>query len=136
MAVTKEKEKALKNLMKKLGIEEKDLVEKFIIGSGKGGQKMNKTASCVYLKHLPSKLEVKCQKNRSQALNRYMAREELCKQIAEKIHGEHTKRLAQREKLRRQKQRRTRRQKAKILEDKKQHSEIKKARKKPQFDQD
>ena len=136
MAVTKEKQKALKTLMKKLGIEEKDLVEKFIIGSGKGGQKINKTASCVYLKHLPSKLEVKCQKNRSQTLNRYMAREELCKQVAEKIHGEKTKRLAEREKLRRQKQRRTRRQKAKILEDKKKHSEIKKARKKHQLDQD
>lgn len=136
MSISKEKEKALIMLMEKLGVKEEDLIEKFIIGSGKGGQKINKTASCVYLKHIPSKIEVKCQINRSQALNRYMARQEICKQIAEKIHGEKTKRAKKLDKIRRQKQRRSRRLKAKILEDKKKHSEIKKTRKKPQVDQD
>ena len=136
MSISKEKEKALIILMKRLGINEADLIEKFITGSGKGGQKINKTASCVYLKHIPSKIEVKCQANRSQALNRYLARQELCKQIAEKIHGEKTKKAEQINKIRRQKQRRSRRLKTKILEDKKKHSKIKQERKKPEIDLD
>jgi len=67
--------------MKQLGIDEDDLIEKFILGSGKGGQKVNKTSSCVYLKHLPTGIEVKCQQGRSRELNRYVARYELCEKF-------------------------------------------------------
>jgi protein subunit release factor B len=67
------KEEALKAKMDSLGIKESDLEEKFIRSSGKGGQKVNKTSSCVYIKHRPTGIEVKCQKERSQALNRFLA---------------------------------------------------------------
>jgi protein subunit release factor B len=92
MSITKEKWKALREQMEKLSIQEEDLREKFILGSGSGGQKLNKTSSCVYLKHLPSNIEVKCQQERSREVNRFLARQELCNQVAEKIYQEETKR--------------------------------------------
>ena len=52
--VSKEKQDALREKMESLGIYEKDIVEKFIRSSGKGGQKVNKTSTCVYLKHIPT----------------------------------------------------------------------------------
>lgn len=116
--------------MKKLGIDEDDLIEKFILGSGKGGQKVNKTASCVYLKHLPTNIEVKCQQDRSREMNRFFARRELCDKIAHQIHKEKTAKQREQEKIRQQKKRRSRRLKQKILDDKKKHSEIKKMREK------
>jgi len=108
-----------------LGIGDEDLVEKFVLGSGPGGQKINKTASCVYLKHVPSGLEVKNQESRSRAVNRYHARRELCERMAEKILGEKTARRQAAEKIRRQKRRRSRRAKQKMLDDKHKHSEKK-----------
>lgn len=130
MPISSEKQKALLKRMNELGIEEKDLIEKFILGSGKGGQKVNKTASCVYLKHLPTGIEVKCQQERSQELNRYIARRELCEKIAFQIHKEKTKKQREMEKIRQQKKRRSRRLKQKILKDKKKHAEVKKMRSK------
>jgi len=76
--VNPEKQAALEERMAKLGITEDSLVEKFVLGSGSGGQKINKTSSCVYLKHLPSGIEVKCQANRSREMNRFQARKEIC----------------------------------------------------------
>ncbi len=130
MPVSYEKKRTLAKRMDELGVIDSDLIEKFILGSGKGGQKVNKTASCVYLKHLPTGIEVKCQQERSQELNRYIARRELCEKIAYEIHQEKTKKRREMEKIRQQKKRRSRRLKQKILEDKKKHSEIKKMRKK------
>ncbi|MDP3705168.1 MAG: peptide chain release factor-like protein [Legionellaceae bacterium] len=71
--ISKEKWEKLAERMEKLQVIEADLVEKFILGSGKGGQKLHKTASTVYLKHLPSSLEIKCQYSRSRDDNRYFA---------------------------------------------------------------
>jgi protein subunit release factor B len=68
--VTQKKREDLQERMTKLGILDDDLIEKFILGSGSGGQKINKTNSCVYLKHSPSEIEVKCQRSRSQDMNR------------------------------------------------------------------
>ncbi|QVL54984.1 MAG: peptide chain release factor-like protein [Simkaniaceae bacterium] len=130
MPVSPEKKRALARRIEELGITDNDLTEKFILGSGKGGQKVNKTASCVYLKHLPTGIEVKCQQERSRELNRYLARRELCEKIAYEIHQEKTKKRKEMEKIRQQKKRRSRRLKQKILEDKKKHSEVKKMRKK------
>ena len=130
MPVSPEKQRALARKMEELGITDNDLKERFILGSGKGGQKVNKTASCVYLKHLPTGIEVKCQQERSRELNRYLARRELCEKIAYEIHQEKTKKRREMEKIRQQKKRRSRRLKQKILEDKKKHSEVKKMRKK------
>ena len=101
--ISKEKQEALKKRMESLGIHEDDLVEKFILGSGSGGQKVNKTSSCVYLKHLPTKTEVKCQRDRSREMNRFLARRELCDQVAEKIHQKKTARKRAMEKIRQQK---------------------------------
>ena len=105
----------LADRMTSLGIREADIVEKFIRGSGKGGQKINKTSSCVYLLHKPSRIEIKCQRERSQALNRFLARRELCDRLEERIRGEQSRRRQEIEKIRRRKRRRSRRQKEKML---------------------
>ena len=84
-AVTEKKEKALLAKMRTLNIKEKDLVEKFIRSSGKGGQKVNKTSSCVYLKHLPTNTEVKCGQDRLRSVNRFLARRILTNKIEKKI---------------------------------------------------
>jgi protein subunit release factor B len=129
--VSAAKETKLLARMARCGIVESDLTEKFILGSGGGGQKQNKTASCVYLKHEPSSVEIKCQRVRSQAVNRYYARCELCERIEEKTLGEKSARRQKAEKIRRQKRRRTRRQKARMLEEKRKNSEKKQLRRKP-----
>lgn len=108
--------------MERLGILEEDLREKFILGSGKGGQKVNKTSSCVSLRHIPSGIEVKCQKTRSRDLNRYYARSEICNRFEERVLGEKSERRKEQEKIRRQKRRRSRRAKDKMLADKRQNS--------------
>jgi len=126
-----EKWKALEARMIKLGILPSDLIEKFIRGSGSGGQKINKTASCVYLKHIPSGIEVKCQAQRSRELNRFIARKELCETFQENILGIQSARQKARDKIRRQKRRRSRRQKNKILDGKSKQGEKKQLRQKP-----
>ncbi len=111
--------------MTKLGIREEDLIEKFIKGSGPGGQKVNKTSSCVYLFHPPINIEIKCQRERTQSINRFLARRELCDQFEEKVLGEKTKKQQAFEKIRRQKRRRSRRAKERILKEKHMRSEKK-----------
>jgi peptide chain release factor len=128
MSIRPEKIDELQERMTNLGITDDNLIEKFILGSGKGGQKVNKTASCVYLKHLPTGIEVKCQSQRSRELNRFYARRLLCEKIETQIYQIKSKKQQLLEKIKRQKKRRTRRQKEKILEDKRQHSEKKKRR--------
>src|ERR1700722_13354048 len=105
--------------MQALGIQEGDLIEKFILGSGSGGQKINKTSSCVYLKHIPTGTEIKCQKERSREMNRYYARKELCDRLEEKQEGIRSKKQQEHEKIRRQKRRRSRKSKEKMLTEKK-----------------
>lgn len=120
--VSSDKEKALQERMIKFGIREADLREDFIRGSGHGGQKINKTSSCVSLFHAPTGFQIKCQQTRQRALNRFLARRELCEKIEEKIYGEQSARRQAVEKIRRQKRRRGRRQRAAILEAKHLHS--------------
>ncbi len=105
--------------MERLGIRESDLVEKFVRSAGHGGQNVNKTATCVYLKHLPTGIEVKVQQERSQVLNRFLARRILANRIEQMILGKQSEEEQKREKIRRQKRRRTRRAKEKMLEAKK-----------------
>lgn len=125
MSVNIQKEEALKKRLAELAIREEDLRENFIRGSGHGGQKINKTSSCVQLLHVPTGIEVRCQRERSQALNRFLARRELCDRIAEKVFREKSQRQQEREKIRRQKRRRSRRQKEKMLQQKHHHAEKK-----------
>jgi len=101
-AVSEEKNQWLKERMKALCIHEKDIEEKFIRSSGRGGQKVNKTSTCVYLKHLPTGMEVKCMRERNQSLNRFLARRELIKRI-EMLSGQVTPEEIKIEKARRQK---------------------------------
>lgn len=114
---------------------EEDLVEKFIRGSGAGGQKINKTSSCVYLQHLPSGIEVKCQKDRSRSLNRYYARKVLCDRLDAAVSGKKSRQQHEREKIRRQKRKRSKRAKEKVLQAKKQQAEKKQHRKTPRGDE-
>ncbi len=131
MAIKKEKQEELQSRMEKLGIEEDDLSEKFILGSGKGGQKINKTYSCVYLKHKPSCIEIKCQHSRSRELNRYTARKMLCERLEELIFKEKSEKKKAIEKIKRQKRKRSKRAKEKMLQNKKRQSEKKQFRSKP-----
>jgi peptide chain release factor len=107
-AVSPEKNRWLKERMELLGVAEEDLEERFVHASGRGGQHVNKSSSCVYLKHLPSGLEVKCMESRSQSLNRFLARRYLLEKV-EALSGKATKKDLAIEKLRRQKARRKRR---------------------------
>ena len=129
--ITKDKWNRLIDLMSKLHIQESDLLEKFILGSGKGGQKLQKTASTVYIKHIPTGIEIKCQESRSQEDNRYFARARLCEKIHSIVSEEKTKEQQKIEKAKRQKQRRSRRSKQKMLDDKNKQSTTKQLRKKP-----
>ncbi len=127
--VSEQKRKALAEEMARLGISEDALIEKFVLGSGKGGQKLNKTSSCVHLRDPEHELEVKVQRSRSRDMNRFLARRELCEKLKERQEGEHSKRQAAQEKIRRQKRRRSRRSKQRMLEDKHRQSEKKSKRK-------
>jgi protein subunit release factor B len=127
-SVRNKKGEALRIKMEELGIYEKDILEKFIRSSGKGGQNVNKVATCVYLKHIPTQTEVKCQKERSQALNRYRARQILVERIETEIKGRESEKQKQIAKIRRQKRKRSKRAKEKMLEDKKKQAEKKKSR--------
>lgn len=117
-----------------MGIQEKDLHIKYILGSGKGGQKLNKTSSTVYIKHLPTGIEVKCGQTRSRTLNKYYALHSLCEKIEKKELGEKTKKEQLAAKIRRQKKRRSRRAQEKVLKEKKQTSEKKKLRQRPSIE--
>lgn len=107
--ISPEKIHALEERMKDLGIQEKDIEEKFIRSQGKGGQKVNKTSSCVYLKHIPTGIEVKCQKARSQAMNRFFARRTLSDKVDELLHGVHCAKAREVDKVRKQKNKRAKR---------------------------
>jgi protein subunit release factor B len=128
-----EKECALKQRMESLGIFEKDIIEKFIRSSGKGGQHLNKSSTCVYLKHIPTGIEVKCMQERSQAINRFLARRILTDKIEELIKGRESKKQQEIEKIRRQKRKRSKRAKEKMLREKKLKS-IKKFYRRKQFE--
>jgi protein subunit release factor B len=128
LPVSPQKEKALKEKLRSLGIFEKDVQESFVRSGGKGGQKVNKTSTCVYLKHIPTGIEVKCQKTRSQGLNRYYARQLLYKKADRLIKGQKSEEEQRAAKLKRQKRKRSKRAKEKMLADKKMQSIRKKER--------
>ena len=107
--VTRKKQEELEARMEALGVREADIEEKYVRSSGPGGQNVNKTASCVYLKHIVSGLEVKMQRERSQGLNRYYARKRLCELIEQEKLGARSPAALKAEKIRKQKKRRRRR---------------------------
>ena len=111
--VTGKKLGELISRMEKCGLKEADLEEKFVRSSGPGGQHVNKTATCVLLKHCVSGLQVKMQKARTQKLNRYYSRKRLCELIEDKDLCSKSPEAIKAEKIRKQKQRRKRRSKHK-----------------------
>lgn len=111
--VSPEKVRDLEERMASLGIREADIQEGFIRARGRGGQKVNKTAACVYLKHLPTGIEVKCQESRSREANRFFARRLLADRIEDSILGRDSPRARGIEKIRKQKMRRSKRAKGK-----------------------
>ena len=114
--------------MEELQLREEDIDEKFIRSSGKGGQKVNKSSTCVYLKHRPTGIEVKCQKERSQALNRFLARRILANKVEALRLGRLSEERKRIEKIRRQKRKRSRRAKEKILKEKRRKGQEKRTR--------
>lgn len=112
MAVSPEKEQALRDRMERLGVKEAELRETFIRGSGPGGQKVNKTSSCVQLVHIPSGISIKCQRERSQSLNRFLARRILLDRLEGTAEGVAIDEKVER--IRRSKERRQRRVKTKL----------------------
>lgn len=127
-----EKNAILEQRMAALGIDQADLLEKFVRGSGAGGQKINKTSNCVFLKHIPSGIAIKCQFERSREMNRFLARRELCDQMDGIIHGKLSAKTQAIEKIRRQKRQRSRRSKLRSIADKRKLSDKKSLRRAPE----
>jgi protein subunit release factor B len=107
-AVSAEKNRWLRLKMAELQVREEDLEENFVRSSGNGGQHVNKTSSCVHLRHIPSGICVSASQERSQSINRFLARRELLERL-EAGSGIQTKEMKRIEKLRKQKDRRRRR---------------------------
>jgi len=109
MGPGKEKIKALEAKMAELGIKKEEIEEKFIKASGRGGQKVNKSSSAVFLKHIPTCLSVKCGSERSQNLNRFLALRRLVEKIEEALTGKKSEKRRKIESKRKQKQKRKKR---------------------------
>jgi protein subunit release factor B len=129
-------ERRLSERLRLLGIREQDLEESFVRSRGKGGQNVNKVATCVVLRHLPSGLQVKCQEERSQALNRRRARELLADKIEEQRRARERSQAAAAAKRRRQARRRSRASKEKMLAEKRTRAKIKTLRRRVRTEED
>ncbi|MDB6077332.1 MAG: prfA3 [Akkermansiaceae bacterium] len=132
--ISSEKQAALDERMARMGIKEDDLIEKFVLGSGAGGQKINKTSSCVFLKHLPTGVAIKCQIERSREMNRFHARRELCDQLDAIKAGTAVAKTQAIEKMRRTNRKRSNRSKARSVADKRKTSVKKNLRRGPKGD--
>ena len=126
--VSPEKARALRARMERLAVREEDLEERFIRSRGKGGQNVNKVSTCVVLRHVPTGIAVRCERERSQALNRFLARRELLDRLEARERGAAATALQDRERIRRQKRRRSRRAREKMLANKRAQGEKKTAR--------
>ena len=134
MPLSGEKARALAARFARLGIREQDLEESFVHSGGKGGQNVNKVATCVVLMHRPSGMAVKCQRERTQGANRLAARAMLADKLEEQALGRASQRQQDMERIRRQKRRRSRRAKQRMLAGKRAQSAKKALRGPPRGD--
>lgn len=134
--VTEKKQQALIEAMKRLGIDEADLEETFARSGGPGGQHVNKTSTCVVLRHRPTGIQVRCAKERSQAMNRFWARRMLVEKLDKKIKGKQSAEAKRVAKIRRQKRKRSKRAKDKMLDAKTMQGLKKALRRKPETGQE
>ncbi len=134
--VSEKKQARLRERMARLGLLERDLEETFVLGSGKGGQKINRVANCVWIRHRPSGIVLKGQPTRSLAVNRYMLRMRLCEKYEHRIRGQATERARAIARRRRQKQRRLRRHRERCLADKRYRATKKTLRRRVAFEPD
>jgi protein subunit release factor B len=118
MALAGEKARAVAARLAALGIRDEDLEESFVHAGGKGGQNVNKVATCVVLIHRPTGTIVKCQRERTQGQNRLIARALLAEKIETAREGRASARAQEIARVQRQKRRRSRRAKQKMLANK------------------
>src|SRR5229473_8309462 len=123
-----DKQAQLDQRMNALGVRASEIEETFVRSGGAGGQKVNKSSSCVMLLHRPTGLRVKCQTTRHQALNRFLARRLLLDKIEQKQKGCVEAERSRFEKIRRQKRKRSRRAKERMLANKVHHADKKRLR--------
>jgi protein subunit release factor B len=123
--VSFKKSQDLLDVMSRLEIYETDLEESFVRSGGPGGQNVNKVSTCVILKHRPTGMIVKCQQERSQAMNRYYARKILAERMEAQILGRQSEEARRIAKIKKQKRKRSKRTKDKMLQAKKQHGQKK-----------
>jgi protein subunit release factor B len=126
--------KAIGARLAELGVRISDVDERFILGSGHGGQKLQKTSSCVWLRHRLTGVEARCQRERSQSANREMAWAELCAKLEERQRAELARRKDEREQSRRRNRQKSRGQKIRMIESKKHRAGIKARRGRPETD--
>jgi protein subunit release factor B len=112
------------------GVRATDVEERFVRGAGPGGQKINKTSSTVWLRHRPTGIEVRCQRERSQAANRELAWADLCAKLEQRIKVGEMRRQQEREKSRRRHRQKSRGQKVRMIESKKHRAHLKSGREK------
>ena len=117
-----------------LGVRIADVEERFILGSGHGGQKLQKTSSCVWLRHRPTGVETRSQRERSQSANRELAWTGLCAKLEERQSAEQARQTSEREQGRRRNRQKSRGQKLRMIQSKKHRSGIKAHRGRPELD--
>ena len=117
-----------------LGVRPGEVDERFILGSGHGGQKLQKTSSCVWLRHRPTGVETRCQRERSQSANRELAWAELCAKLEARQCAERAAQTDEREQSRRRNRQKSRGQKVRMIQSKKHRAGIKAQRGRPDRD--